>query len=258
MRGYRSFFASALQAHMHYSGALLLNLLATGVAYLITLMIWHYAMPDPAEAHKMFAYLTLGFCLNYSFNIFLERTVGERIREGLIATDLLKPLDFQLFYLIQALSDVVYQGMIAAIVLAVGLAVLGAEMLPVSAQAAALALLSLCLAFFVQYGICFIFVQMVFLTNTNYGSVTTRQMLFQVFSGSFAPLAMYPAALKNLADLLPFKHVLYTPVAIYSGRISGAAIGGALLDQILWALALTLLGRFLFSRIALNLSIQGG
>ncbi|MES2200755.1 MAG: ABC-2 family transporter protein [candidate division FCPU426 bacterium] len=258
LKGYLAFFSSALQAHLAYSGSLLISLAASAVGYLITVMIWNYALPDRAEAHAMFAYLTLGFVMTYITSLFLERSIGERIREGLVATDLLKPVDFQLFYMVQSLSDLVFQAVLSLLIMGLGALILGRDLMPASPAALPAFFLSVGLAFLVQYGISFAFVQGIFLTNSNYGIFASRQALHQTFSGVFAPLAMYPPALRAVAEWLPFQHVVYTPVGIYLGRIQGAAVGRALLEQALWAVALLLGSRLLFKKMLTKITIQGG
>lgn len=257
-RGYRAFFSRALQAHLAYGGSLLMSLFAQGVAFGVTLMVWNFALKDRGQAPQTFAYLTLAFMLNYSFNLFLEKTIGERIREGLVATDLLKPIDFQLFYAVQSLSDMVFQILLALIVFGLGFLFLGAQLLPASPLALATCALSLLLAFGVQYGLCFCFVQGIFLTNSNYGIFATRAALHQTFSGVFAPLAFFPPLFKSIAVCLPFHCVIHTPAAIYLGLIPASQAPQALAEQAAWALGLILLGRLIFGRVLKHLSIQGG
>jgi ABC-2 type transport system permease protein len=257
-RGYRAFFDRALQAHLAYGGSLLMSLFAQGVAFCITIMVWNFALKDRGQAPQVFAYLTLAFMLNYSFNLFLEKTIGERIREGLVATDLLKPVDFQLFYAVQSLSDMIFQILLALIAFGIGLAFLGGHLFPASPLSAFYFALSLLLAFGVQYGLCFCFVQGIFLTNSNYGIFATRAALHQTFSGVFAPLALFPPLFKSVATCLPFHCVIHTPAALYLGLISAEQAPQALAEQAAWALGLILLGRFIFKRVLAHLSIQGG
>jgi ABC-2 type transport system permease protein len=257
-RAYKAFFDKALQAHLAYGGSLLMSLAAQSSAFGVTLMVWAYALNEQASLRELFAYLTLAFVLNYSFNLFLERTVGERIREGLVATDLLKPVDFQLFYAVQSLSDMVFQIIIALIVFGLAFLRLGPALLPASAASLGFFLLSLGLGFCVQYGLCFCFVQAIFATNSNYGAFATRAALHQTFSGVFAPLSLFPPLLKSIALWLPFHHIIHTPAAIYLGWISGPQLLPALLGQAAWALGLVLAGRLLFKSILGRLAIQGG
>jgi ABC-type uncharacterized transport system permease subunit len=121
-----------------------------------------------------------------------------------------------------------------------------------------LALLSACLAFWVQFHLGFLFVQLVFATHSNYGPGTLRMLFHSAFSGVFAPLDAYPPALQHFAMLLPFRHAIYTPVAIYQGRLAGTDAWQALGSQCLWGLALFFASRSSFNIIRRHLTIQGG
>jgi ABC-2 type transport system permease protein len=256
-RAYKAFFASALQAHLAYTQSVFLGLAANIVGFGIILLIWRYATRGSSQP-EFFAYLVLAHTLNFMMNIFLERSVGERIREGLIAVDLLKPVDFQLLYLTQAATDTLFQGFVALFLWGLGLAALGPVMLPANAASLFFFFVSLLLAFLVQYGICFTLVQGIFATNSNYGIFASRVSLHQAFSGTFAPLAFFPPLMQSVAYALPFHHVIHTPIQIYMGQLSGQDLRAALAAQAAWALGLLALSRMIFYRVMSGLSIQGG
>ncbi len=256
---YLSFFKRAFAGHLAYVGAMWLNLAAMGAGFGLTLLVWAYARPaqDPGNP-AFFAYLSLAFALNFTLGFGLERTVGERIREGLIATDMLKPVDMGGLYLAQAMSDGLFQSFMGLVAVGVGVAVLGAAMAPASAGAAGAALLSLGLAALLQFYVSFLFVQLIFLTHSNYGPFSTRMVLHNALSGVFAPLEAFPQGLRALAEALPFHHIIHTPIALWQGRLAGPAVGQALLGQALWTMGLAVLSRYSFDRIRRGLSIQGG
>ena len=56
----------------------------------------------------------------------VEFRIGQRIRQGLIATDLLKPVDFQIAQGIQALSDGLFNGALGMVFFFCGYLVLRA------------------------------------------------------------------------------------------------------------------------------------
>lgn len=255
---YLSVFARALAANMAYSVSVWINLAAMAVGFGFTLLVWTYARGGQAADPGFFAYLTLAFAANFALSIAFERYVGERIREGLIATDLLKPVDYTWLFFWQALSDGVFQAFFALVVLAVAALKLGGALAPASSLAAAQGLASLLLAFLVQFHLGFLFIQMIFATHSNYGPFTTRMALHTAFSGVFAPLDIYQGLLGRIAQWLPFRHVIYTPCAIWLGRLSGADAWRGLAQQALWALGLALLSRLSFNLIRRHLTIQGG
>jgi ABC-2 type transport system permease protein len=257
LRAYASFYRQAFSAHLVYAVTFWLNLAAATASFGLTLLVWRFVKGGDL-ATPFFAYLTLAFLLNFTLNFSLERTVGERIREGLIATDLIKPVDMAGLWFAQALSDISVQAGFAAVALLLAWPCLGAALLPASLQAAALAGLSLLLAVLLQFHIAFLFVQMIFATHSNYGPFSTRMVLHNAFSGLVAPLDVYPALLRRVAETLPFHHVIWTPLALWQGRLHGSAALTALRHQALWTLALVVLSRWSFNRIRRALSIQGG
>ena len=230
--------------------------MSAGFAF--TLLVWRYAQGGGPDAPRFFAYLNIAFALNFTLSMAFERYVGERIREGLIATDLLKPVDYTWLFFFQAASDIVFQAAFGLVVFALACLYLGAAMAPASGAALSLAALSAVLAFWVQFHLGFLFVQMIFATHSNYGPFTLRMLFHTAFAGVFAPLDVYPPALQHFAMLLPFRHVIYTPVAIYQGRLLGADVWNAVGSQVLWGLALFFVSRFSFSIIRRYLTIQGG
>ncbi len=258
-RAYVSFFKKSLQAHLAYGGAFFVSLLANAVGFALILLVWRHAWRGPEEQRaSFFAYLTIAFAVNFSLNLFLERSIGERIREGLIATDLVKPVDFQRLYMAQSLSDMLFQVFLALAAVAVAVPFLGTALAPASWAHAGYGLISLGLAFFVQYFLCFVFVQGIFITYQNYGVFATRLALHQALSGTFAPIESYPPTLRAVAEWLPFQHVVYTPTSIFLGRVPLERVSTLLLHQALWAVALYALGRWIFSLVLRQMTVQGG
>jgi len=158
----------------------------------------------------------------------------------------------------QALTDSAFQGLFTLVIFALAYTQLGAALLPAGPLALAQGLFSLGLAYVVQFHLSFLFTQLIFYTHNNYGPSVTRLALHQAFSGVFAPLDLYPGLMGALAAWLPFRHVIYTPCAIWLGRLQGDEAWTALGEQALWALGLMLAGRAIFSSIRRHLTIQGG
>lgn len=255
---YASFFQRSLSAHLAYSQAVWINLVAMAAGFGFTLLVWRYAQPAGPESAGFFAYLGLAFAANFTLGVAFERYVGERIREGLIATDLLKPVDYTWLFFWQAMSDVAFQAAFGLLIMLIAWAALGGALLPSSLAVFALGLLSFALAFLVQFHLGFLFVQMIFATHSNYGPFTTRMLLHMAFSGIFAPIDIYPPAFRAVAEWLPFRHIIYTPCAIWLGRIEGAAVWQALASQAVWVLILFAVSRGSFNLLRRNLTIQGG
>ncbi len=259
----QALFLRALRASFAYKPALLISMLSAGVAYAVPMLVWRHiyagaSRPLAIPAQRLFPYLLIAGCLNFAFAMNVEGRIGQRIRLGLIATDLLRPVDFQLAQLAQALSDGVFNLALVVPIFGVALLFWGRSALPDSAASLLAFAISVLLSFVILFAVSFIFVLATFVTNSGYGVFVARNALQQTFSGLSAPLALFPAGLRAVSEWLPFRHTIHTPVSIYLGWLRGAEVWRGLGAQVLWALGLLLLGRFLLGRALRRFDIQGG
>jgi ABC-2 type transport system permease protein len=263
LKGYTSLFVRSLKASFAYRATTVTSLLTATVAYAIPMLVWRqvYAQSPtglPISQAQMFPYLLLACCVNYSLGMSVEFRISQRIRMGLIATDLLKPLDFQVAQGVQSVSDGFFNGFLGMTVFFCGYLFLGSEVFPASGEAFGLFILSYLLAFLVMYSVCFIFVQGAFYTYSGYGILTSRIALQQTFSGMSAPLTLYPPFLATIGHWLPFQHTIFTPVSIYMGWVQGGQAWRLIGEQALWALSLFIVGKILMNQALKQLEIQGG
>jgi ABC-2 type transport system permease protein len=261
----RALFVRALRASFAYKPALLLSMLSAGFAYLIPMLVWRHIYAEPGRRlmqvitpQALFPYLLIAGCLNFAFAMNVEGRIGQRIRLGLIATDLLRPVDFQMAQLAQALSDGLFNLALVLPIFGAAVAFWGSSALPHDAFALAAFCLSVLLSFVILFAVSFIFVQASFVTYSGYGVFVARNALQQTFSGLSAPLVLFPPGLRAVSEWLPFRHTIHTPTAIYLGWLSGGEVWSALGAQVLWAVGLLALGRFLLAQSLRKFEIQGG
>jgi viologen exporter family transport system permease protein len=263
LKGYASLFVRSLKASFAYRASTVTALMTATVAYAVPLLVWRqvYAQAPPGlslSREKMFPYLLLACCVNYSLGMSVEFRISQRIRMGLIATDLLKPVDFQVAQGVQSVSDGLFNGFLGMSVFLCGYLFLGRDVFPAGWEAFLLFLPSYLLAFVIMYGICFLFVQGAFYTYSGYGIVAARIALQQTFSGMSAPLTLYPPLLAALGNWLPFRHTIYTPVCVYMGWVRGEAALRLIGEQALWAMGLFLAGKWVMGKALRQLEVQGG
>jgi ABC-2 type transport system permease protein len=239
------------------------SLLTASVVYAVTILVWRQVYVQnsagmPISREDMFTYLLLACCISYALNVGIEFRIGQRIRSGLIATDLLKPIDLQISQFIQCLSDSLFNGMLGLVVFFFGYLFLGPNVFPASLTSFGLFIVSFLLGFLVMYSICFVFVQGIFYTYSFYGVLTSRNALQLTFSGLYAPLTLFQPVLKSIGYWLPFRHTIYTPVSIYMGWFKGTEAYLLMLEQAAWVVGLSILGRLLMLKSLKQLEVQGG
>jgi ABC-2 type transport system permease protein len=251
------------KTRLTYRLSTLLALLASGVAYSVILLVWlrvyrENPTPGPLPLARMLAYLVTAFVASEVTTLAVDWRVLQRVRMGLIATDVIRPLSFVTFQMAQAVGDLVVNGLFALPIFGVGLWFVGPGMLPPNPTFALFGLASGALAFFVAFGMTFLIVQAIFVLHSGYGIVTAKVALHQVFSGLSAPLVMFPEPLRNVAVWLPFRHIIETPVTIWLGHADPASIPRLLLGQAAWGAALIAAGALIFNAVLKKHQVQGG
>ena len=107
------------------------------------------------------------------------------------------------------------------------------------------------------------FIQMIvgtigFYTNSIWGMQILRKSIIAIFSGLIAPLTLFPEWFQKIANILPFKEFIYTPINIYLGNIPLNATGFIILKLIAWSLILYVISKTFFNYSVKKITINGG
>ena len=261
--GFLALAEKTVRTKLTYRLSTLIAFLAHGLGYAVFLLIWlelYRAAPGALgmPRHVLVAYLTVAFVLNSVLNLTVEGRFGLRLHQGLIVTDLLRPLGFLLQQLAQAMGDVIVNGLLVLPVCALGYLFLGSHVLPEGPLAFGLGALSASLALLINFALSYLIVQASFVLHSGYGILFARTALHQVFSGLSAPLVLFPDPLREVAGYLPFRHIIETPVLLWLGQVPHERISSLLLEQLGWAALLLTSGVAVFSQALRRHQIQGG
>lgn len=261
--GFVTLVDKTARAKLTYRASTFIAFLANGLGYSVFLLVWlEVYRQNPSGGvlprRVMIPYLVAAFVLNSILTLSVELRFMQRLRQGLITSDLLRPLGFLGVQMAQAVGDVAVNVVLATPVVLAGALVLGRAILPENAPDGLAAVVSAALAFFVNFGVSYLIVQATFVLQSGYGVVFTRAALHQVFSGLAAPLVAFPRPLRAVAKWLPFRHVVETPVLIWLGQEPRGGVARLLLAQAIWAAALLAGGVALFGAALRRHEIQGG
>lgn len=257
------FVMRSLQTRLAYTGAYAWDVVAAFMAFLSVILVWVHVsgkggLPATLDRGGLFAYLTLAYCLNFGIGTWLEFFMGRRVRTGLIATDLLKPIDFQWMQFCAYLGEVLPQCLIGGLILILGMALLPlAPFAGLGAQPVA-CLVAVAFAVSLQFAICYGFALVSFVTHFSYGAFALRTGLHFMFSGMMGPLALFQPGFREWAAALPFAHILHTPAALMLGWVRGGDAWILIAQQAAWLAGLLLAGRMALAFLIRRLVIQGG
>ncbi|MGQ7298267.1 ABC transporter permease [Quadrisphaera sp. KR29] len=204
------------------------------------------------------AYAWLSQALLGSVNLFGRTDLADRVKDGSVAVDLLRPVDVQTATTAQEVGRALFQLLPRGLpVVALGLLV-GGMRLPTGPTTLALGVLSVLLAVLLSHLLVYL------VAASGFWTVETRglQVLYMIVSGFlaglFVPITLFPGWLYALAAATPFPSLLQVPIDVLSGRATGAAAVGAVALQVAWVAAVFVLGHLLTRAGRRRLEVQGG
>ena len=181
----------------------------------------------------------------------------ERIRSGDVAVDLVRPVRLWARCLAESYGSAAYYVLMRASILYVAAVVLYGLALPLRPEVL-LAPLSIVLGIAIASTLMYVASASAFWTEQAHGPQSALLVAIFFFGGIAVPLDFYPTPARTLADLLPFRGAVYTPVALASGKLSGAPLLFGLLHQVAWLAALVFLAHHIERRGAARLAVHGG
>lgn len=217
-----------------------------------------HAVVDGLTLHALLVYLTIANLQNW---VLQDPTVSmymyERIREGQVAFDLVRPVGFvpQMFAHLAGSSCATVMFAVVALPFVAFAGALGP---PTSPNALGLYLISFVLGYLITTLLTLMVGLIAFWTTEISGLTMLYFLINQFFAGALVPVSVFPGPLRIVAEILPFQATTYAPVAIYVGRLSSASAFKALGIQAIWVVLLGFAVRAMWHRALRRVVVQGG
>jgi ABC-2 type transport system permease protein len=212
---------------------------------------------DDVALREVITFTTLA---NLQFYLLFSNATSylySRIREGLIALDLARPVPFLGQLMAHQVGGTAAFG--PYVLLAAPFAFLvGGIQPPASLAAGGLYLVSLLLAYLVTTMIGILVGLLAFWTLEIWGIHSIVNFVSQFFSGALVPLWFFPPVMRDIANWLPFQAQAFLPLSIFLGRIEGWAVAEALAVQLLWVAVLGAFVVLVWRRAMRRVVVQGG
>ncbi len=184
--------------------------------------------------------------------------LDDRVKNGDIAIDFLRPIDIQCGYLAddlgRAACTFLPRGVPSVLV---GMLTFGLAM-PVTPGPYLLGMVSVLLAVVISFLCRFVLVLIGFWVVETRGIRLLYYTCGTFLAGLFVPVHMFPSWLAALAAATPFPSILQSPVDVLSGRATGAQALSVIGAQVFWVLAAGIIGRVLLVAGRRRLEVQGG
>ena len=208
--------------------------------------------------HSMLTYVVLALLLDIVYGINGAYVVREKIREGTIAIDFMRPISVPLYVFSDTLGQTGF-----ALLQCVPALVLSAFLVHIDGPPSVLAFVAFVAAlgfgFVVNYFIDMIMATMTFWTMEIFGIQIMVQFIASLLSGSLVPLYFFPQGpIQQILLNSPFATLYNVPLSIWIGKIEPAQYAAALGMQLFWAVVFGSFAVWLWSVGERKVVIQGG
>lgn len=246
-----------------YRNTMLLFLGVSVIQIFMLTRVWsalYAARPDvlAIPLPQLLVYLTVANLISWSFPTHMVTMyLRERIREGAVVFDLVRPLGFvpqMAAHMVGSLG-----GAMIIITMALPLIlVAGSLALPADWAAAGLFVVSLLCGYAIAGMLALLIGMIAFWTLEMDGVTMLYVLVAQFLSGALVPLSAFPDGLRTVVQLLPFQATTYVPTSIYVGSLRGSDALGAIGVQLVWVAVAALAVALLWSRAVRRVVVQGG
>ncbi|WP_282940674.1 ABC-2 family transporter protein [Paenibacillus sp. RC67] len=256
----------AVRQRMQFRFDFIMTLLSTLMFSVMYYMLWKaiylYSTDTALPWEQLITYVMVGQAINFARWSPAERAptyaMAQRVKNGDIVLDLIRPVDFQTQRFLEAAGFFIVEMLwvnIPAMLLLIF--ILGVS--PPADITAALGFgISLCIGFLVAFSINSIIMMISFITTNTFGVQLAKRAVVDIFAGTLIPFEFFPDTLRKVMEYLPFQSMAYIPLSIYTGRLTGWDMVQSLLEQLGWALVMILISRLLWMKAAKRLTINGG
>lgn len=184
--------------------------------------------------------------------------ISNAVKTGEVATDLMKPIDYQLFVLFRQFGRSLYFIIFRAAPIFIVMAIFFHWKPPHSFISLLLFFPSLILAATISVSFSFMVGISAFWLLDIRGISGIVMGAGILLSGFLVPISFFPDSLGKICEWLPFIGQSYVPVAIYLGKYAGIKMLSMLTRQIIWAFILVLAGKIFMAFAIRRVVIQGG
>ncbi len=221
-----------------------------------TALYAHNAAPDRLPLHAIITYSTVALLMGLVLDIDQTRILHDKLNDGSIATDFMKPISVPLYLFSDGTGEVLFHAFLIVPALLLSLLLVHIDV-PAPAVLGAFAL-SFVLGYFVGFFLNFSLNCIAFWTLEISAVQLILTWVTDLLGGAIVPLVLFPLGLQQVIFALPFAAMFPTPLLIYVGRIPPSGYAGALGVQALWLAGLAAIAATVWRAGARRVVVQGG
>ncbi|HZY98198.1 MAG TPA: ABC-2 family transporter protein [Candidatus Baltobacteraceae bacterium] len=212
--------------------------------------------PVNLPLHGMITYATVAMLMSLILEVDGTRMIREKVREGTIATDLMKPISLPLYFFSDGIGQTLLHALLVIPSLVFALLLVHIDV-PAPATFGAF-LVSFAIGYCVNFFLNFLMNSIVFWTLETFAIQLIVRWASDLLSGQIIPLTFFPGLLGRIVFALPFAAIYSTPLLIYVGIIPQSQWLASFGVQLMWLALFAGLSSFVWQAASRKVVIQGG
>jgi ABC-2 type transport system permease protein len=263
MRSYLALMRGAYMVGLVYRFGFLFSIAGNLIYMSITYFFWRAIYQNRETLRGLtfdetYIYVALGSAVFILLKTYVDWQMSFDIREGMVATYLIKPIDFQLYELFTSLGF--FLTSLGAITIPTILLMVFAFRIEIPLGIGLVLFpFSLILAYLLSFCFDYFIGLLGFYTESVWGLSITKEIIITVLSGGLIPLQFFPEAIQKILLWLPFQAIYYTPLTMVAKPNLGWETFLPMLGvQLFWVIALFTLTRLFYNQAVKVLRISGG
>jgi ABC-2 type transport system permease protein len=212
--------------------------------------------PYNLPLHAMITYATVALLMSLVLEVDGTRLIREKIRDGSIATDLMKPISLPMYFFSDGLGNTALHATLLLPALLFSLLLVHIDV-PGPATIAVF-LVAFAIGYCVNFFVNFVMNSVAFWTLETFAAQLIVRWVSDLLSGQIIPLTFFPGVVGRIVLALPFAAIYSTPLLIYVGVIPRSQWATALLAQVIWLVVFAGLATLIWRAAARHVVIQGG
>jgi ABC-2 type transport system permease protein len=261
MRAYLSLSRASAASVLAYRASFMLGLGGVFFQFIALLAVWRVLLADsPVQGFtwpQMRDYLLVAFAAGTLVSLNGDFRMAFRIQSGLVALDLVKPVDYQKARFAETIGGVWLELVVVSVVTSGSVLLLGGLSAP-AAPSLLLFALSMLLVVPLKFLIVYVTTLACFWTENYMGVQWARVAVVNLLSGALIPLAYLPGWLATAAQWSPFAGLTSTPALIFTGQVGAGRALLLVAVQAAWVLALWFGARLIWRSAVRQLTVNGG
>lgn len=258
---YAEFAKKAFSREATYRLEVFTNLGSLLVRVYLLRMLWtalyaQNAAPAGIPLHAILTYSAVALLMSLVLEVDGTRMIRDKIREGTIATDLMKPISLPLYFFSDGFGQTVFHGLLIVPALLLALLLVRIDV-PEPRVLAAFAV-SFFLGYCVNFLLNFLMNSIAFWTLETFAVQMMVRWISDLLSGQIVPLIFFPGVWQQVMLGLPFAAIYSTPLLIYVGTIGPQQYASVLMLQVAWLIIFAGVAAVMWHAAQRRVVVQGG